>query len=79
MKKIINGKLYDTEKAESFGSRTQTATLYRRDDLSYFIHFTDTNMADDQIQIVTEDEAKEWAVKNLSAEEYLADFGEPEE
>lgn len=79
MKKIINGKLYDTEKAESFGSRTQTATLYRRDDLSYFIHFTDTNMADDQIQIITEDEAKEWAMKNLSAEEYLTDFGAPEE
>lgn len=79
MKKIINGKLYDTEKAESFGSRTQTATLYRRDDLSYFIHFTDTNMAGDQIQVVTEDEAKEWAMKNLSAEEYLADFGAPEE
>lgn len=79
MKKIINGKLYDTENAESFGSRTQTATLYRRDDLSYFIHFTDTNRADDQIQVVTEDEAKEWAIKNLSAEEYLADFGEPEE
>lgn len=79
MKKIINGKLYDTEKAESFGSRTQTATLYRRDDLSYFIHFTDSNMAGDQIQVVTEDEAKEWAMKNLSAEEYLADFGAPEE
>lgn len=79
MKKIINGKLYDTEKAESFGSRTQTATLYRKDDLTYFLHFTDTKTGDDQIQVITEDEAMEWALKNLSAEEYIADFGEPEE
>lgn len=79
MKKIINGKLYDTEKAESFGSRTQTATLYRKNDLTYFLHFTDTKTECGEIQVITEDEAKEWAVKNLSAEEYIVDFGEPEE
>lgn len=79
MKKIIDGKLYDTEKAESFGSWTQTATLYRKDDLDYFLRFTDTKTGDDQIRVITEDQAKEWAMKNLSAEEYIADFGEPEE
>ena len=79
MKKIIDGKLYDTKNAENFGTRTQTATLYRKHDLTYFLHFTDTITGDDQIQVITEDQAKEWAIKNLSAEEYIADFGEPEE
>ena len=63
MKKIVNGLLYDTEKAEAV-SKCETLsdieTLYRTKKGRYFLHrqCPDTNV--ETIRTITDEEAFEW-------------------
>lgn len=87
MKKIINGKMYNTETAKKLGwwsngvsysnfNRLEEA-LYLKKTGEYFIAADYYN--GDDITPVTEAEAKCWAEEKLDADEYIAAFGEPEE
>ena len=77
MKRIINGKRYDTEKAREIGigysGDTGATTLYRKRTGEYFIH----SATGDNSAIVTVNlhEARIWARQYLSPAEYAAAFG----
>ena len=103
MKKIINGKMYNTETAEvvvaydnglsyrDFGWCEMT--LYRKKTGEYFCVGEGGPMSqfarvsDDgnnrssgvSVKPLTADEARKWAERYGSADEYIAEFGEPEE
>ena len=82
MKKIINGRVYDTEKAKELGTYANYGswndfshleeTLYRKKTGEYFLF----GEGGRRIMPMTYDEAREWAEKHLEAEEYEAIFGE---
>lgn len=101
MKKIINGKMYNTETAKELGYKDNgyngndfnwcCETLYQKRTGEYFLlgeggpmspyaacHGNETSGSSEIIPI-SEKEAKEWAEQNLTAEEYIKAFGEPEE
>lgn len=67
MKKIVNGKLYDTETAESLGQwkhNLNTHSLYRTKKGAYFV-VTTTDMIDASTLLpMPEDELFDWLVKN---------------
>lgn len=74
MKKVIRGRLYDTERARAIGSVSDTGeTLYRKRTGEYFLG------SKDRIKPLAYDEAKGWAENALDGDEWIAEFGEPEE
>lgn len=101
MRKIINGKMYNTETAKKVGERSCgyvgdfryfSESLYRKRTGEYFLHGEGGPMSKyaescgqnqwqggASIIPVTQQDAREWAEKHLSVEEYIDEFGEPEE
>ena len=87
MKKIINGKLYDTDTAVYLGVWTNNLmptdigfhekSLYRTNKGQYFLFEVDDDS--EFIYLYTEDEAKTFAESYLDADEYIKIFGEVEE
>lgn len=101
MKKIINGKKYNTETAKELGCWNNgflpndfnycQETLYIKKTGEYFLHgeggaltqYSEKtyggSTSGEDITPLTENEAKEWAEKHLTADEYENIFGEVEE
>jgi DNA-binding XRE family transcriptional regulator len=102
MRKIIDGKKYDTETATLVGSYSPNANrrdfrwvceeLYRKRTGEYFLYGEGGPMSKYSRQVeqngwaegekiipLSQDEAMEWAEKNLEVDEYEAEFGEVEE
>lgn len=102
MKKVIRGRLYDTNTAKPIGSTFGGAelstdfhyweeTLYKKRTGEYFLYcfggamskygawHGNTGESGTAIKPLAYDEAKEWAEKALDGDEWLAEFGEPEE
>ena len=98
MKKIISGKLYNTDTATNIGCSTASCsprdfsywceTLFRKRTGEFFLHGeggpmtryaerVDSNSwcGGEKILPLSFDEAREWAEKNLTADEYEAAFG----
>lgn len=91
MQRIINSKKYDTETANYFGAYEATnlkggfierIALFRKDNGEYFLHnqLQELSWIGDRvislsINPLTEEEAKKWAEKHLSARRYEAIFG----
>ena len=86
MKKIVKGKLYTTNTATCLAEWTSgrlgsfgycSNALYRSRKGTYFLTMSDyfgTNF-----KILTFKEAKKWGESYMSVEEYIAEFGMPEE
>lgn len=70
MKKIIDGKKYNTETAQKMGGH-DNGTLYRKKTGEFFLHGEG-----EQIIPQAEKEAEEWAKAHLKIDEYEAIFGE---
>lgn len=102
MKKIINGKLYDTDSAKIMAHYESDypvndfhffeETLYKKKNGGFFLlgegnglsgyaESVDVNSskAGKKIIPLSENEAKKWAEKRLSVDEYVEIFGEVEE
>ncbi len=91
MKKIINGKKYDTTTAKYLGmyeNMEDCAALdYAREELykkktgEFFLYINPSVRSGGHsfIDPYTEDKAKQWAEKYLSGDEYEEIFGEAEE
>lgn len=101
MKKIINGKKYDTETAKEMGYFMAGCnrgsfyfyeeTLYKKKTGEWFLYgdgnaCSKYSACDDgqswgtsEIIPLTEDEAKKWAERHLTGDEYETCFGEVEE
>ena len=101
MKKVINGKLYNTKTAHCVGTDEYSHPgdinywcegLYKKRNGEYFLHGeggaasrycerVDTNSYSGGSTIIPldEEEAMKWAEEHLDADEYIAEFGEPEE
>ncbi len=98
MKKIISGKLYDTETAKEIGSvyhgegprdfRYYSEQLYRKRTGEYFLYGEGGPMSryavscgqnqwsgGQRIEPMSYSSAKEWAEKNMVADEYMEEFG----
>ena len=98
MKKIINGKLYNTQTAKLLGEDSYShpgdlacwsEELYQKRTGEFFLYgeggpmsrYAQTNgqnewSAGEQIQPMTTENARQWAEKHLSADEYDSIFGE---
>lgn len=101
MKKIINGKKYDTDTAECVSCWSNgygcgdfqyaEERLFRKKTGEFFLHgeggamsnyaesYGNERYGGEKIIPLSENEAKEWAERNLDVEEYEAIFGEVEE
>ena len=102
MKKVIEGKLYNTETAQELGYVEPAGynssdfnyfreTLYRTKSGKYFLHgeghgnsrygewHGNTGGWGEKIRPYTQEDAREWAEKNLTADEYAKAFETPEE
>lgn len=101
MRKVINGKLYDTETAEVITGRTNGYTsndlnyecenLYRSQKGTYFMHYQGGPLSryarqygngaigEEGINVLTEEEARNWAMKCMEADDYIEVFGAVEE
>ena len=101
MKKIINGKVYDTDTArdmggDSFGNYGDfshwSETLYQKRTGEFFLHGEGGPMSryaetigqnqwsgGEKIIPLSPAKAREWAEEHLSADEYEAAFGLPDE
>ncbi|MBO7669883.1 MAG: hypothetical protein J6S60_04765 [Oscillospiraceae bacterium] len=102
MKKIINGKLYDTETAKRVGVWTNNRSyrdfsfvdeeLFRKRTGEFFLHGKGGPMSKyaescgdntwsggEELIPLSAGKAREWAEKNLSADEYAEIFGMPDE
>ena len=101
MKKIIEGKVYNTETANCLlewsngfmpnDFRYMYESIYLSKKGTYFLYYEGGAMSDyaeqignnmsgsSNIKLITEEEAKKWALKHVSAEEYIDVFGEVEE
>lgn len=89
MKKIINGKLYDTETAREVGSWTNglgyndihfiRRTLYKKKTGEFFSHEEVGSSGLQDIIPLSLQEAKRFAETFLTVEEYIETFGEVEE
>ena len=101
MKKIINGKKYDTNTAKILGGAGYshpgdfsfwTERLYQKKTGEFFLHGIGGAMSKyarstglnewtggEEIRPLSREEAREWAEKNLDAEEFEEVFGELEE
>lgn len=60
MKKIINGKQYDTETARRIATATE-GTLYEKKTGEFFLHLVDDSIGLNIIHPLTENQAKKWA------------------
>lgn len=88
MRRVMNGKMYDTETAREVGywynarsgSDYRNKTLYRKRTGEYFFH-TQHGEYDYRENIVPTDyeTARAWAAENLEAEDYEREFGTPDE
>lgn len=89
MKKIINGKKYDTETARCVGSWENMEDcrnfdwycekLFLKTTGEFFLYANGGRMDKAIIEPVLENEAKAWAEKHLNGDEYESIFGEVEE
>ncbi len=102
MKKIINGRRYDTAAAKKIGKWDNglpggdfdyiSETLYQKRTGEYFLHgdggarsWCATSTADgwqsggEKIRPLSDEEAREWCERRLSADDCKAIWGEPEE
>ena len=102
MKKVISGKLYNTETAKMLGKAYSEADrsswsfwmeeLYKTKSGAYFMYGEggpQTKYASssgnnnwgygEKLYPMTPESARKWAEENLTADEYSAVFGEPEE
>ena len=102
MRKIINGRMYDTDTANFIGSRDNGfmcndfhyvyEELYRKRTGEYFLYGEGGAMSCYSVSVgnnswgygeaicpLDKSEAKEWAERHLTADEYIEEFGEPEE
>ena len=100
MKKIIKGKLYDTDTARELGAWDNGAdginecaeALYQKRTGEYFLHGVggartqyakavgaNSWAGGERIMPMTYEEARAWAEERLSAEQYGAIFGMPDE
>lgn len=98
MKKIINGKLYDTDTAKEIAVWSNgrsysdfhhcVETLYKKRTGEYFLHGAGGPMSKyaescgdnswsggSRITPLSYKAAKEWAEKNMDADDYIAEFG----
>ena len=84
MKKIIAGKLYDTDTAKAVSNRIDRGsvadvyygqTLYRKRTGEYFIYREGYRGVEDAIEPLTYEEAREWAEEHLDADQYQSLFG----
>lgn len=73
MKKIINGKAYNTETSKLLVQGYEGGTLYRKKDGVFFKTFFDPNNGQ-SIKPMTVDEAKDW-VELYANYEYESIFG----
>lgn len=88
MRKVINGKMYDTDTATVVAENTEyddeqpysKVTLYKKK-TGEFYFFCEKFTEDKNIWIepILEDEAKEFAEKALDGDQYEAVFGKVEE
>jgi len=98
MKKVINGKVYNTETAQKVGEwdngcytndfNYSSEDLYRKKTGEFFLHCEGGALSayatrngnssgyGEQIAPMSYDEAKEWAEKRLTGDEYEGIFGE---
>lgn len=101
MKKIINGKVYDTDTARDIGSDSYSnsrdfsywsETLYQKRTGEFFLHGEGGPMSryaetvgqnewsgGEKIIPLSPAKAREWAEEHLTADEYEAAFGLPDE
>lgn len=84
MRKVINNRLYDTSTARLVGSHQAEVDggsyvfgdLYRKRTGEYFAETSGTLVGMERtLTPLTYDEAREWAERHLTAEEYEAEFG----
>lgn len=87
MKKIINGKMYNTDTAREIATDfimwnanlEKTITLYRKRTGEFFLHHVPQRDGVESIRLCTDDYAKEFASQHMSADEYEELFGKVEE
>ena len=88
MKKVINGKLYNTKTAHCVGTDEYSHPgdinywcegLYKKRNGEYFLYGANSFSGGSTIIPLDEEEAMKWAEEHLDADEYIAEFGEPEE
>lgn len=102
MKKVIRGRVYDTETAQEIGSTSGGGensrdfhyweeTLYKKKTGEYFLHCFGGAMSQygvwhgnsggsgEHIKPLSYEEAKDWAEDALDGDDYIAEFGDPEE
>ncbi|MBQ5533160.1 MAG: hypothetical protein IIU04_06375 [Bacteroidales bacterium] len=76
MRKVINGKVYDTEKAELI-AECGDIQLFRKRTGEYFAHTGSGNQALSSIRPMTPEQARAWAEKELPEEQVSHIFAEP--
>ena len=102
MRKIIDGKMYNTETATQVAMwdngcyvndfRYCCETLYRKRTGEYFIHGEGGAMSvyatpvelngwagGEAVKPLTKEQARVWMERRAGVDEYIAEFGEPEE
>lgn len=82
MKRIINGKKYNTETAQKMGGRDNgyNESLYRKKTGEFFLHSEGGELSQgEKIIPLTEIEAVEWAGDHLEVDVYESIFGEVRE
>lgn len=88
MKKIINGKKYDTETAREVGSYEMrdhegdlvTEALYRKENGEFFSHYyVSAHPEAGSLCFLTEERARNFLETHGTVEQYEAVFGEVEE
>ena len=84
MRKIINGKMYNTETAKLICNREErdgcnwyTGQVYKKNTGEYFLYEDNPYM--EHITPLSKEDAKQWIEIRGTVEEYIAEFGEPEE
>lgn len=78
MKKIIKGKVYDTETAKKFGEWSNgyiVRNLYHKKTGEFFLHFKGPTL--EKIIPLTYKEAENFAREKLDFTTFMAIFGEP--
>lgn len=86
MKKIIKGKMYNTDTAKeivthflmSNANLEKTITLYQKRTGEFFMHHV-PQRGTQSIQPCNDDDAREFASQHMSADEYEKVFGKVEE
>ena len=84
MRKIINGKMYNTKTATLICNREKRegcnwyiGQVYKKNTGEYFLYEYDPCM--EWITPLSKEDAKQWIEIRGTVEEYIAEFGEPEE